>query len=151
MNRDAMVVLDRLIQEDDQSVEAWYLGGWCQHLMVDNHQATNLVDKASAMDDSAETVAPDSTSNLQVPPETLLRGSRRWLRMSLKLYAQQDYEDDRLLEHAQELVAGLDKVLGTAQDDDEAGEDAEWEDWDGIDAENGDEDHEDHDTQMEDA
>ncbi|KAI9880069.1 MAG: hypothetical protein M1823_006770, partial [Watsoniomyces obsoletus] len=30
---EALVVLDGLIKEDDQSIECWYLGGWCQVLL----------------------------------------------------------------------------------------------------------------------
>lgn len=32
MEGEALAVLERLVQEEDQSVEAWYLGGWCQYL-----------------------------------------------------------------------------------------------------------------------
>jgi hypothetical protein len=52
----------------------------------------------------------------------------------LKLYKQQDYEDDRLYDHACELVANLDKVLGSEDEQTEGGDEAEWEpEWDGID------------------
>lgn len=118
---DAMDVLERLILEDDQSVEAWYLGGWCQWL---------LADKAKATQSNPETLL--STENAQT-------GSRRWLKMSLRLYDQLDYEDNRLRDHAKELVTGLDAILGPETKEEEE----QWEDeWDGIEDQDGVEDEE---------
>lgn len=92
MEADAFMVLERLVQEDDQSVEAWYLGGWCQNL-----QAQNGIDSKGA--------------------------ARDWLSNSLRLYDLQDYEDDRLRDHAVGLVEKLQLELG-----DGAIEEDEWED-----------------------
>ena len=101
MESRAMVVLERLVGEDDQSVEAWYLGGWCQVL-----QAEKL--------DQAET-----------GKEEKKKGAREWLRNSLKLYELLDYEDERLKDHAVELVTALNQELG-AEDEGDEGE--EWQD-----------------------
>jgi len=110
MEDEAMEVLERLVSEDDSSVEAWYLGGWCQHLM-------------------AEKQAQEQTSESN-EAQNVLRRSRRWLSQCLKLYQILDYEDDRLREHAEELVMGLNKVLGEppaeGEEDDE--DDEDWED-----------------------
>lgn len=117
MEDDAFEVLDRLVTEDDTSVEAWYLGGWCLHLLGERRQAA--VGESSDKDESTYEVS------------VLLRGSRDWLTNSLKLYGMLDYEDERLKSHAEELVEKLNAVLGppTAEEaDDEDG--GEWEDGD---------------------
>lgn len=107
MEGKAVPVLERLVTEDDESVEAWYLGGWCHYLQAEKGA------------DSKET-------------------SREWLRNALRLFRQQEYEDDKLKEHAQELVANLDGELGgPVADDDEwededEGEDAEESDFEGF-------------------
>ncbi|KAL9108868.1 MAG: hypothetical protein Q9227_006399 [Pyrenula ochraceoflavens] len=92
METEAQKVLETLVQEDDQSVEAWYLGGWCQYLQTKK--------------------ASDSASQ-----------ARDWLRHSLTLYKLQDYEDQKLYDHAVELVAALDVELGGPVDDED-----EWQD-----------------------
>ncbi|KAF2019110.1 TPR-like protein [Aaosphaeria arxii CBS 175.79] len=105
MEDEAIEVLERLVQENDSSVEAWYLGGWCLYLLADKQKAGGQGETATA----------------------LQRASRDWLENCLKLYTLLEYEDDRLREHAQELLKGLDETLGPA-----TGEDEEpWEDTDG--------------------
>ncbi|KAM3415282.1 hypothetical protein BST61_g8812 [Cercospora zeina] len=142
LENDAMEVLHRLIQEDDQSVEAWYLGGWCQHLLAQPNIVSTDTDQSEAM----ETGASPTDQQLSM---RALKGSRKWLKTSLKLYKQQEYEDDRLFDHAQELVRELDTILGPEDEDAEAnGDDSEW---DGIeDGEDGEAD-DDEDEQMEDS
>ncbi|XTI88608.1 TPR domain-containing protein [Cenococcum geophilum] len=111
MEDDALEVLERLVGEDDSSVEAWYLGGWCLYLMSEKRRSSG---------DSAE-------ERKALMP--LMRASREWLQNSLKLYQVLEYEDGRLKEHAEELVQGLTKVLGPPTDGDEADEDkGDWED-----------------------
>lgn len=115
MEDDAFEVLDRLVTEDDTSVEAWYLGGWCLHLLGERRQAG--AGESSDKDESAHEVS------------VLLRGSRDWLTNSLKLYGMLDYEDERLKSHAEELVKKLDAVLGPPAAEDADDEDGgEWED-----------------------
>lgn len=120
MELEALEVLERLILEDDHSVEAWYLGGWCLHLLAEKEQA------------------PEPAGSEESPAEkrhASLVASREWLKQSLKLYDLIDYEDVRLKEHALELVEELNKELGEDMDDDSdaenplaAGEDEDWED-----------------------
>ena len=98
MEDEAMEVLERLVSEDDESVEAWYLGGWCFWLVAE---------KTTGEGDAEERRA-------------VRRESRSWLRTCLDLYRKLEYEDERLEEHARELVEGLDKELGEAEDEDEA-------------------------------
>ncbi|RJE21330.1 TPR domain protein [Aspergillus sclerotialis] len=128
MELEALEVLERLILEDDQSVEAWYLGGWCLQL---------LAEKKEAPQDAEAEESPESKRHAS------LVASREWLKQSLKLYDLIQYEDERLKEHAIELVQEMDKELGEDMDDDsnaEDGEDGEGE-WNDIDVESN-EDHE---------
>lgn len=64
--------------------------------------------------------------------------SRQWLNHSLRLFDQQDYEDERLGEHAKELLASLNAELGgdsTNVEEEEDGDD--WEDDEASDQEMG--------------
>lgn len=113
---DAMEVLERLILEDDQSVEAWYLGGWCQYLNVET-QKERVGGAINGLVNGEQTALEgDMTS------------SRKWLLNSLRLYQQLEYEDERLGEHAKELVTELNSTLGDPPEDDGADDDDEWED-----------------------
>ncbi|KAL8863106.1 MAG: hypothetical protein Q9178_000480 [Gyalolechia marmorata] len=118
MENDAMEVLERLIEEDDTSVEAWYLGGWCAYLAAERSKAS----QKSAISGAGNTGVRESEY------EASLMSSRDWLRNSIRLYEIQDYEDDRLRNHAMELVRDLDAQLGDANDEDEEDE-AEAEVW----------------------
>jgi len=127
---EAMTVLEGLVREDDQSVESWYLGGWCQVLISQK---------------------PGTPSEGLSKSQEL---AKTWLDNCLRLYRVQDYEDDRLREHALELVQQLNKSLGVdnQMDDDDAWEDEEEEDGDengDVEVEvNGHEGHDDHDVEM---
>ncbi|KAK5092298.1 hypothetical protein LTR70_005608 [Exophiala xenobiotica] len=103
--QDAMIVLEGLVKEDDQSVESWYLGGWC-HLLISNKPDT----------------AEDTTS-------TYAQQAREWLANCLKLYQVLQYEDEPLRHHAEELVQQLNTSLNIAESEDE------WEDADDNDNE----------------
>lgn len=119
MEFEALEVLERLILEDDQSVEAWYLGGWCLFLLAEKQQAP----KDATADELAES-----------PRHASLEASREWLKQSLKLYGLLEYEDERLRDHALELVQQMNQEIGE-DDESEAeaeggegeGEDEEWE------------------------
>ena len=95
MEQEAVQVCGRLVSEDDESVEAWYLNGWGQILLAEKTQDDEEVMK-------------------------LKKSARESLATALRLYQQLDYEDDRLRDHALELVQGLGKEVGA--------EDEEWED-----------------------
>ncbi|GAD99372.1 TPR domain protein [Paecilomyces variotii No. 5] len=135
MELEALEVLERLILEDDHSVEAWYLGGWCLHLLAEKEQPP-------APADSEESPAERRHASLVA--------SREWLKQSLKLYSLLDYEDVRLKEHALELVEELNKELGEDMDDESDTENPlaamEDGDWEGVEievlSEEEDEDHE---------
>jgi tetratricopeptide (TPR) repeat protein len=117
MELEALEVLERLILEDDQSVEAWYLGGWCLYLLAEKKQAP----KDPEADDSE---TPEERRHAS------LVASREWLKQSLTLYDTIQYEDVRLKEHADELVQGINKEIGEDMDDEEEGEEGDdnWED-----------------------
>ncbi|KAJ5707024.1 assembly chaperone of rpl4 [Penicillium malachiteum] len=123
---EALEVLERLILEDDQSVEAWYLGGWCLYLLAEKQEAPKDI-----QDDETES-----------PRHASLIASREWLKQSLKLYDLLQYEDERLRDHALELVQGMVQEIGEDMDDDsDEGEGEDYEDGE-IDVESDDEDHE---------
>lgn len=127
MELEALGVLERLILEDDQSVEAWYLGGWCLYLLAEKQQAPS----DAGVEDTPETKRHAS-----------LVASREWLKQSLKLYEALQYEDERLRDHALELVQDMNKELGEDMEDDsnaedDGGDENEWEE-----VEESDEDHE---------
>lgn len=112
MDVEAIEVLERLVGEDDTSVEVWYLGGWGLYLMGEKQK--NGRTKAGNGDGESWKVSWIS--------------SRQWLSHSLRLFDQQDYEDERLGEHAKELLAKLNAELGggAVEGEDEDGD--EWED-----------------------
>lgn len=121
LKMEAMEVLHRLVQEDDQSVEAWYLGGWCQYLLAEPHGIIADARNGDAMDTGAPVTNQEQNARAK-------KGSRRWLTTSLKLYNQQEYEDHRLFDHAHELVEELNAVLGPEDEQAEGGdEESEWE------------------------
>ena len=124
METEAMDVLSRLIQEDDQSVEAWYLGGWCQYLISEREKATLGGDDSTALQNGSKSDATQAVG-------ATMKGSRRWLKQSVRLYELLDYEDDRLFDHARELVTSLDTVLGPGDEQARGGSEEESE-WEGI-------------------
>jgi len=120
MDVEAIEVLERLVGEDDTSVEVWYLGGWGLYVMGEKQK-------------NGEQQSNGDGENWKVS----WISSRQWLEQSLRLYDQQDYEDERLGAHAKELVSILNAELGavavSGDSDEEDGED--WEDDDGSDEE----------------
>ncbi|MCJ1383122.1 NAD-dependent histone deacetylase sir2 [Xylographa soralifera] len=143
MEDHAISVLEGLVAEEDGSVEAWYLGGWCTSLMAvlgrpsEEFEAGNGEDP---MDEStlAKDIMKDGEKlNTSEERNTLLITSREWLKNSLRLYEIQEYEDDRLRDHALEVVKQLDGLLGDVGDDEGAVEGEEWEE-DSDDSDDGD-------------
>lgn len=146
MELEALQVLERLILEDDQSVEAWYLGGWCLYLL-------------SQKEPDASATNAESGEKPEDKRHESMVASRAWLKQSLKLYDKIEYEDVRLKEHAVELVQELTEKLGgndADDDDDESdafgfgegdGDDDEWED----EIEGGSDEDEDDDHEMKDS
>jgi tetratricopeptide (TPR) repeat protein len=117
MEDDAVEVLERLVGENDGSVEAWYLGGWGLQLLAGKQKENG--EEKTAM--------------------SLMRASREWLENCLKLYALFEYEDERMKEHAEEILSELNGVLGPSTGE----EDEEWEEEDGDDDDEAEEDDDD--------
>jgi tetratricopeptide (TPR) repeat protein len=120
MEEEAIEVLERLVSEDDSSVEVWYLGGWGLYIMGEK-QKNGAGRKEGNGDGDTYKISWIS--------------SRQWLNHSMSLFEMQDYEDVRLGEHAKELITILDKDLGGRATDGDEGDDeeAEWEDEEGDD------------------
>jgi hypothetical protein len=120
MEDEAMDVLERLALEDDQSVEACYLGGWCLQLMADKKKAQfgDVVNN------------PESEQAKEVL--AMLKASRSWLLNTLRLYRVLEYEDERLKQHTEELVDAQCQVLGPPPEEGKEDEDDD-DEWDGID------------------
>ena len=114
MEDEALEVLERLVGEDDECVEAWYLGGWCLWLLGTQ---------------SGDSDGEEHPADVDEGRKSLLLSSREWLRNCLKLYGLVDYEDEKLHEHATELVKTLDQALGGAEIEG-LDEEAEWVDED---------------------
>lgn len=124
VEQEALEVLERLVGEDDHSVEVWYLGGWALYVMGEKQKAQ------------------ESGNDSQWKMSWF--SSRTWLNQCLKLFKVQDYEDDRLGEHANELLTKVSAELGVAP----VMEDGEEEEGDWEDDEDADED-DDEDDEME--
>ena len=145
MEEAALEVVERLVAEDDQSVEAWYLGGWCLYLLA-GHKArkgdTDMqIGTGHDMDNG------NGNASTQETQHAATVSSREWLKQSLTLFDRLEYEDDRLRDHARELVEELDAVLGAESGDEEAGE-GEWQSEDDAEV-NGEVEDEDEDLEME--
>ncbi|KAG5921989.1 hypothetical protein E4U42_005628 [Claviceps africana] len=111
MEEEALGVLERLVSDDDQSVEAWYLGGWCLY-MSGEKQRDGQAAQSGAGGGAGE--AWKSTWST----------ARKWLAQCLKLYALLEYEDERLGEHAVELFQSINGVLGEMPEGEEDNWDA---------------------------
>ncbi|QPC75624.1 hypothetical protein HYE68_006376 [Fusarium pseudograminearum] len=120
---EALGVLERLVTDDDTSVEAWYLGGWCLYITGEKQKTTATKPWNEATKDNEEW-------------KGLWKSSRQWLSQCLKLFAMQEYEDERLGEHAKELLSSINKEIGEPVE----GELDDWED--PSDGENDDDDAE---------
>jgi len=108
MEESAIEVAERLVNEDDQSVEAWYLGGYGRYIL-------------------GEKLKQESQSSDTESWQRIWRSSRKWLAQCLRIYELEEYEDERLQEHAKELLALIKNELGEIT---EGVDDEIWEDTD---------------------
>ncbi|KAJ4295766.1 hypothetical protein N0V88_004468 [Collariella sp. IMI 366227] len=117
MDAEAMEVTEILVGEDDQSVEALYLGGYARYIAGEKRRGKGEVADVEA-------------------GQALWRSSRKWLTRCLKMFQMEEYEDERLGQHAQEL---LDAIKGEVGGPPEGEEEDAWttddEEWEGIDDE----------------
>ena len=121
MEIESMKILERLVLEDNSSVEAWYLGGWCLYI-------STTKDRGDFRSANGEPILNDDTDLYR----NSLRQSRQWLLTCLDLYRSRNYEDERMKDHAEQLLYELESIIGEIHGDDENIE-ADWEDEDEID------------------
>ena len=128
MENEAINVLERLVAEDDHSVEAWYLGGWCLFLLGQPKSAeTEDAGDGDVNDVNMLSHQPDEVSKEEDEATRMasLRASRKWLKQSLQLFDLLAYEDDRLKQHASELIEELNATLPEGDNEDEEEEEFE--------------------------
>lgn len=106
----ATQVCERLVLEDDESVEAWYLGGFAQYTLGEKLKSS-----------------PEATDRETKPDtwKTRWMRARQWLSQCLLLFQAQEYEDERLGEHAKELLAAIAEEAHNLPGDDEEEDDGE--------------------------
>ncbi|KAG6054182.1 hypothetical protein E4U17_004010 [Claviceps sp. LM77 group G4] len=136
MEEEALKVLERLVSDDDQSVEAWYLGGWCLYMSGEKQKTSHEPSAAAA---AAATEAWKSTWST----------ARKWLAQCLKLYARLDYEDERLGEHAVELFQSINAELGEMPEGEEDNWEASGDEDEDVDGDEDKDEDEDEDEEME--
>ncbi|KHJ31189.1 putative tpr domain-containing protein [Erysiphe necator] len=116
MDTDSLEVLENLVAEDDTSVEVWYLGGWCLYI-IGEKQYNNRTECKKEIDE-------------KIDWKETWKSSRQWLKQALILFKQQEYEDERLGDHAREILGILNAQLEKEVDEKENDTD-EWSDLDG--------------------
>jgi hypothetical protein len=126
----ALLVLHGIMSSDDQEVEAWYLEGWCFHLMSEQAQ-----ESGGSIDGLTwQELAKDSRDCLETCQVVsyiciylYLLASHSFL---IKLHRNQDHPDKPILEHTKELIEKLES-LGIAAPplDDGDGLEDEDDDW----------------------
>ncbi|PSR90450.1 hypothetical protein BD289DRAFT_430852 [Coniella lustricola] len=108
----AVEICERLVLDDDTSVEAWYLGGLAQFTL--GEKIKNPTEKEQQVTDAWK--------------KHWIR-AKQWLSQCQLLFEAQEYEDDRLGEHAKELLATIATEAADLPEEEE--EDGEgWEDLD---------------------
>lgn len=123
----AVDVCERLVLEDDTSVEAWYLGGFAQYTLGEKAKSPTEEGKKQAGQNGVE---DDGWKRRWVR-------AKQWLSQCLLLFEAQEYEDDRLGEHAKELLATMDAEAGDLPDEEEEDGDG----WEDLDEDGEDDDH----------
>ena len=143
----ALLVLHGIMSSDDQEVEAWYLEGWCFHLMSEQAQESG----GSVDGLTWEELAKDSRDCLETCQ--VVSYERRTLSTSMltfnvlpsfltKLHRNQDHPDKPLLEHTKELIEKLDSlgIPASPLDDEDGAGGEENDEWDTDNGESVDED-----------
>ena len=115
MEEQGMEVAELLVDEDDLSVEAWYLGGDARYILGEKMKQAGQPSEGKDW-------------------KAFWRSSRKWLTQCLRVFRTEEYEDERLGEHAQELLASISNELG------EPSEDIDGDGWEDTDDEEEDDD-----------
>ena len=111
----AAEVAGRCVRDDDESVEMLYLGGYARQLLG--------AEKKTAAGAGAEGEG-GGADGWRADWE----GARAWLRRCLRLFAQQEYEDMQLREHAEELLGEIAEELGAVAEGEDGEDEEGWED-----------------------
>lgn len=132
MEQEALTVLEGVVDGDEACVEGWYLGGWGLWLLGEKTHETSHANGIKP--------TPPTTENIKTRTE-YLRASRRWLTSCVDIYQQIEYEDERLRDHAVELVAMIEQEFEAGGIKLEA-EDEDKDEWDGVESDYDDEEEE---------
>ncbi len=132
----AVEVTAHLLREDEQSVEVWYLAGFAHYLQGQQlREAGEGVSKKNG--DSGDHDDDDDDDDDDNDWKSTWLEARRCLGRCLRRFRQQEYEDERLGEHATELLREVEAAVGEApqkekdeEDEDEDEDEEEWEDED---------------------
>lgn len=144
MEKDALSVVDGVVSGDEACVEGWYLGGWGLWILGDKKRRSEAgeQDDDEMVDDEqthlenkgrrGEEEESESGRNYKQDHDWIgcWRSSLEWLHTCLQLYDQLQYEDERMRDHALELVQEIEtefvaKGVEVKRDEEEAG--GEWE------------------------
>ncbi|KAH7031605.1 uncharacterized protein B0I36DRAFT_422632 [Microdochium trichocladiopsis] len=133
METAAIEVLERLVGEDDHSVEVWYLGGWGLYILGEKQRQEAIAAGQQQTKPNGKDVvvaAGAAAKEEEDDWQSSWISSRVWLNQSQHLYKMQEYEDERLGAHTKELLEAIAQELGEAPEgEDELGDDDEgWED-----------------------
>ncbi|KAJ2857554.1 hypothetical protein J3B02_000923 [Coemansia erecta] len=90
----AFNILERLQKEDDENIDMWYLYGWTYYLQ------------------SEESTSADSEDKIE-----LLSSARECFNQAIKLAGVVNYDNDGLIDHAQELVTAINVIVPLSADD----------------------------------
>lgn len=121
MEKDALSVVDGVVSGDEECVEGWYLGGWGLWILGDKKRRNE-----ARVDDDEEMIDDENDDGEKLEHKAgeeegesgrndgedhdwtgRWQDSLQWLRTCLQLYDQLDYEDERLRDHALELVQAI--------------------------------------------
>lgn len=122
LEKRALEVCERLVEDDDTSVEAWYLGGLAHYTVGEKEK------NPSAEETNKNGHANGNRSDEEGWKKEWVR-ARQWLSQCMLLFEAQEYEDERLGEHTQELLATINATVGDVPDEEEDEGDG-WEDAD---------------------
>lgn len=156
LEEDALQVAGGIVDGDEGCVEGWYLGGWGLWVLGGKKKGRGDGEGSDCGENGGDAHhAPGKQKEINAGGGDLAegnaeeewiecwRGSLQWLRTCLALYDRLEYEDERLQEHALELVKGIENEFsqrGIESDGDEEGDGEGWESEEGDEDGNGDED-----------
>lgn len=144
MEEDALSVVDGVVSGDEECVEGWYLGGWGLWILGEKKRRNEAgVDDEEMIDDENDDGEKLEHKEVEEEGESgrkdgedhdwtgRWQDSLQWLRTCLQLYHQLDYEDERLRDHALELVQAIETEFAAngveVERNEEEGGRGEWE------------------------